>query len=227
MAPVRGWLYPGMAFAVLVTVVVGFGPSYFWRTLSDLPPLSPLVHVHGLVFTAWVVLFLTQVTLVANGRRDIHRILGMGGALLALAMLVVGWQAAIAQAQREVAAGNADAGLGFLIVPIGDLVSFAVLVGYGITWRTRTDLHRRLMVLASIAILPAAIGRIPALEHPATFSLYFIALLAVVPVHDWMTHTRVHPVSVWGGLAVYVSELGRFLLQDHPAWRAIAEWLVA
>lgn len=225
MAPARGWFYPGMAMACLLTVAIGFGPSYYLRP-ADAPPLPLLTHIHGVVFTAWILMFLAQVSLVAAGWRDRHRVLGVAGAVLAIGMVVLGVVVALASARRGVAAGQAREALGFLIVPLGDILSFAVLAGCGIAYRTRTDLHRRLMLMATIATLPAAIGRMPGLDQPGPFSVYFLALLAAAPIRDRLAGRRPHPVSLWGGIAVYVSELGRFMAQQSPVWLAIAERLV-
>lgn len=225
MTPARGWFYPVMAVATMATVFAGFAPTYYLRP-SDAPPLPPLTHVHGLVFTAWVLVLLAQVSLVAAGRRGVHKRLGVAGGTLAVAMVVLGVTVALVQARREVAAGHADEALSFLIIPLGGMVSFATLVACGFAYRARTEIHRRLMLLATIAILPAAIGRIPGFESPLAITLYFLALLAAAPVHDVLARRRPHPVSLWGGGAVFVYELGRFLVSKTEAWRAIAERIV-
>ena len=90
----------------------------------------------------------------------------------------------------------------------------------------RPELHRRLMLLATLAILPAAIGRIPGFDHPALFVPYFLALLAAAPIHEWRTRGRPHPLSLWAGLFVFASELGRFMVQEAGWWRALAARLV-
>lgn len=225
MKPARGWFYPGMAIAVGATVFAGFAATYYLRP-SGAPPLSMLVHVHALVFTAWVLMLSAQTSLVAAGRRDLHKRLGVAGGTLAVAMVVLGVAVALSQARREVAAGAGDEALAFLIIPLGGMVSFAVLVALGITYRAHTEIHRRFMLLASIAILPAAIGRIPGFDSPATITLYFFAMLAVAPIHDLLNLRRLHPVSLWGGVAVFCYEIGRFLVSRTAAWRAVAEMLV-
>lgn len=74
--------YSGMAAAILAGVFVGFAPSYYLKGTfrPALPPLSPLVHLHGAAFTCWVLLFVTQAVLVARGRVEVHRRLGVAGA---------------------------------------------------------------------------------------------------------------------------------------------------
>jgi len=215
-----------MAVAIALTVLVGFGPTYYFRSLTDLPPLPRLTHAHGLVFSAWILLFTTQVCLVGGGRRDLHRRLGVAGGVLAVLMVVVGLAVALAAARRDIAAGEADRALGFLIIPLGDILAFVVLVTSALVLRARRETHRRLMLLATLAILLAAIGRIPWLGGTGGIIAYFIALLAAAPVHDWLTHGRPHPVSLWGGIGVFAFALGRFLSQDSAWWHAIAARLV-
>ena len=82
------------------------------------------------------------------------------------------------------------------------------------------------MWLSTIAILPAAIGRIPGLESPPAVVVYFLALLAAAPVHEFFTRGRPHPVSLWGGVALFSYELARFLFGKTALWRAVAERLI-
>jgi phosphatidylserine synthase len=77
--------FTGMAIAAALTVFVGFAPTYYVRGLSEAHPLSPLVHLHGIVSTAWILLFLSQTSLVAARRTDLHRRLGIAGVVLASA----------------------------------------------------------------------------------------------------------------------------------------------
>ena len=77
--------YVGMAIAIAITVFAGFSRSYFLKAWYGTPELSRLLHVHGLVFTTWVLFFLAQTTLVASGKTYLHRRMGIGGAALAAA----------------------------------------------------------------------------------------------------------------------------------------------
>ena len=82
--------FTGLAVAVALTVFAGFAPTYYLKGLYGTPVLSPFLHFHGMLFTSWILLFVAQTTLVAAKRTDLHRRLGIVGALLAVAMLVVG-----------------------------------------------------------------------------------------------------------------------------------------
>jgi hypothetical protein len=214
-----------MSVAVAAVVFAGFAPTFYVRS-QVLPPLPALTTVHGVAFSAWVVLLIVQVSLIATARRDLHRRLGAMGGGLAVVMIGLGVQVALAAARRDIAAGHAREALSFLIIPLGDILMFATLVGLALYFRTRPDFHKRFMLLATLAILGAAIGRIPFATAPAGFVAVFAALLAAAPVHELFTRGRPHGVSLWGGACVFASELGRFMMSESPAWLAVATWLV-
>ena len=72
-----------------VVVFAGFAPTYFLQRVFGTPELSPLLHVHGFLFSSWIAWSVVQTTLVAARRTDIHRRLGVAGAALATAMMVL------------------------------------------------------------------------------------------------------------------------------------------
>ena len=89
-----------------------------------------------------------------------------------------------------------------LVIPLASVVVFAILVGLGLYHRRRPDAHKRLMLLATLALLPRALGRIRILNAvgpPAFFGVTVLFIVAVVACDYW-TGRRVHAVSLWGGL---------------------------
>lgn len=225
MTPTRGWFYPVMALVCLLIVFAGFAPTYYLRA-DDAPALAAITHVHAVVFTGWMLLFLAQVTLVATGRRALHKQLGVVGVIVAAAMVVLGVVVSLDSARRAVVAGQGDEALAFLIVPLGSMISFATLIVAAVACRAQTDLHRRLMFMATVAMLPAAIGRIPNMGDPLPFTLVFLGLLWAPLVADRLAGRRLSRLSLWGGLVLYAYELGRFFSQQSEWWMAIAKRLV-
>jgi hypothetical protein len=220
--PVRGF-YVGMAIAFLVAVFAGFARSFYLRPTTT-PPLAPLVVVHGIVFSGWVLLFLAQATLVAAGRTSLHRWLGAAGAGLAILMVGLGLVIAFPAAKRGSLPGDPIA---FLLVILVDLLLFAVFVAAAIHQRRRSEAHKRLMLLATVSLLPPAISRWPiAVDRPAVIAAVIIAFLAAAALHDVVGRRRVHPVSLWGGLTVLVSIPLRFAISQSEAWHRAARWLI-
>src|SRR3712207_2906720 len=77
--------YTGMAVAAAAVVFAGFARTYYLKPYFGTPSLTPLLHLHGVLFTSWIVLFVVQTTLVAVRRVNVHRRLGaVGGAVAVL-----------------------------------------------------------------------------------------------------------------------------------------------
>ena len=227
----HGWFFTGMALAVVATVAAGFAPTYYLKPLVTSPALPPLIHLHGALFTAWVLLFLAQTSLVAAKRTDLHKRLGIGGAVLATAMVVSGTVVAIASARASRPALGALAGappLFVLVIPLASVVVFTILVGLGLYYRRRAETHKRLMLLATIALLPPALGRIQVLNAvgPQAFFGITVLFIVVVVAYDYWTRRRVHAVSLWGGLLLALSFPARIALGHTGAWLTFARWLV-
>jgi hypothetical protein len=223
-------VYTWGALAAILVVFAGFAPTYYLKTAFGTPDLSTFKHVHGLVMTAWFALFLVQVRLVATGRTDVHRKLGMAGVLLAILVVYVGTTLGIASAR----AGVAPVGLPplvFLVMPFGEMVVFAVLVAAAIALRKRSPFHKRLMLLASLAILTPAMARLPFDFVQAGGPLVFFALTDLVIiaciVFDTAKNRRLHPAFAMGLAFIVVGQIGRLALSQTAAWMTFARWVTS
>ncbi len=222
--------YIAMALACAVTVLVGFAPTYYLKSSFGAPPLSSLLHLHGVIFSSWIALFIVQIVLIRVNRRDWHRRLGVVGAVLAIAMVWVGSAAAI----NGAVAGTAGAKLGlpplvFLVIPLAAVVLFVALVACAIYFRHQGETHKRLMMLATISILTPAIARMRlevfGLSGPI-FNFVVTDLFIVAGViYDYATRRRVHAAYIWGGLAIIVSQPLRLAIGHTDAWLVFAKWL--
>jgi len=220
--------YIGMAVVVAATVFAGFSRTYFLRPYFNIQPLMPLLHLHGIVFTSWLVLYLTQTVLVAAKRTEIHRRLGIVGAVIATLMILIGSMTAIIRAQQGAAPPGGIPPLVFLAIPLADMLVFASLVSAGFYFRRRPDVHKRLMLLATISILGAAIARLPfaflQAGPPAFFGLTDLFIVACL-IYDLISRGRVHRATAWGGLIIVASQPLRLMVGGTDAWIAFATWL--
>jgi len=216
--------FPGMALASAVMLFVGFSRSYFLRS-ADLPALTALYHLHGALFTAWIALFVAQTALVAGRRPDIHRSVGVAGVVLAAAVFVVGVTVSIETLRRQ---GGGSVGASdprsFFAIPLGDIIVFAALVAVAVLQRRRTQTHKRLMLLATISLLTAAIARFLQAGTTGLFLGTDAFVLALV-VYDLASRGRVHPATVWGGLMVAGFKPLLYALSGTQAWLAFADAL--
>ena len=217
-------------FAILMPLVVllGFARTYYLKGFFDTPPIpGRLVHLHGAVMTAWVILFIVQVWLVSSRRVRVHQRLGKLGAVLAVLVFVVGISTGIASAARD----PTPAALQFLIIPVGDMLLFAGLIGTALYYRRRMEIHKRLMLVAAISLLTPAIARIP-LDFIINggplvfFGLTDLILLAGVGI-DVVRSRKLHPALLWATVAVIACQPLRILLAGTNAWLQFATWLVA
>lgn len=219
--------YTVMAVAIVLTVFAGFASTFYLRGMFETKPLSTLLILHGFLFTSWILLFLVQVRLVAAKRTDIHRKLGVAAGVLAAVMPVVGFLAAIASAKNGFTPPNGPPPLVFLMIPLADMVIFPTLVGLGLYFRRRSDIHKRLMLLATLAILTPAIARIPFVRPfglPAFLGLTDLFIVTCL-VYDRIRNGRPHPAFLWGGLFIILSQPLRIVIAGTPAWHAVATWL--
>jgi hypothetical protein len=216
--------YTGMSVAALAAVLRGFARSYFLRSSYFSTPLAPIAKVHGAVFFSWILLFLVQTVLIARRRTDLHRRLGLVGAVLAAAMVAAGTAIAIVSLRYNFAHGNLGA-LSFFAIPIGNMLVFPVLVAAGIANRRQPETHKRLMLLATISVLDAAVARWPlaimANGPVAFFAVSDLFILSGI-VFDALSRRRVHPAYVWGGLLIVGSQIARLAVWHTAAWIAFA-----
>jgi hypothetical protein len=173
-----------------------------------------------------VVLFVAQTALVATHRVAVHRRLGLAGAALAAAMVLVGTLTAIATAKRGGAPPGVDP-LAFLTIPIFDMVLFASFVIAALVLRRDKETHKRLMLLAYISIIVAAVARLPGVLPlgPLAFFGLGYSLVLVAIGYDLVSRRRVHKVYLWGGALMVASVPLRLILSDTGAWRAFAQIL--
>ena len=219
-------------------VVIGFVPGLaFSPTKRHGAPTSDVL-LHSLVAAMWLALFVTQALLVHEGNTRVHRRLGWIGIPLAIAVVATGYVTTIAQGRRGFALWW-DPDLKFdslaeLVHPLGDLLSFSLLVIAALMWRRRPDVHKRLMLLAAAGSMMAAplihlLSYFPALRAVPPVILLPLALLYFSSaIHDRLTLGRIHPVSKWVGLSLLVfAGFRAAVIGPSAAWHQFAGWLIS
>ena len=220
--------YIGMVVAIVITVFAGFSRTFYLRPYFQTQTLIPLLILHGVVFSSWIVLLVTQTTLVATKRMRTHMRLGIAGGLLASLMILIGTVTAIVRAKGPSPVPGVNP-LSFLTIPLGDMLVFASLVGAAFYFRRRADTHKRLMLLATIAILPAAVARLPFafIQQYGPLAFFGLSDLFIVPclIYDFVTRGRPHRATVLGGALIVVSHPLRLVIGSTHAWVVFATWL--
>ena len=229
--------FTGMALAMGIVTLIGFGPTYYFAALSEgpKPTLTPSVHVHGFYNTAWILLLILQTRLIAAGRRDLHRFAGIGGVVIAAAILVSGIFVAINSERRVHTAVNADTLADpyvFLIFPFASVGLFALFATLGVLNRRKPEAHKRLMLLATASLVIPALARLVTqaiqglgiVGPPGVVGAILLANLFIgaIVVHDLVTRGRLHPATLWGGGFFVLSEPLRFAIGYSEPWQAFA-----
>ena len=241
-----GYFYVWMAAACVAVAFGGFAGTYWLQLPAGTFVGAPIVHLHGLLFSAWTLLLLSQTWLAANGRLDHHRAWGLAAISLATAMVFVGLATAINSAKVGAAGGHEAAAKAFMIVPVSAIILFAGLIAAAIANINRPDWHKRLMLVATIGILQAAMARVfflvitgggpglrPGLGAPQPVAItvgpgLVVDLLIVAGIaYDWRTRGKPHPAYLIAGGLTLLLQLARMPLSVTPAWQAFAGQLMA
>jgi hypothetical protein len=220
--------FGSMALAMLATMFAGFAPTYYLMRLTGAPALSPLLHLHGILFTSWFLLFFAQTSLIAARRTDLHRRLGYVGAMLALLLVLVGATTAISIGRLGLGRG-AFTSREFLAFPFSILLLFVTLAGLALWKRRDPGAHKRLMLLASLSMLVPAISRLRVplgLPGPITGMLLSNLFLLAACAYDWRRLGRVHPALFWGGTLFLVSQPLRWAVAKSAVWDRLAASLI-
>lgn len=222
-------------YVVTVLVMTAIVLLGFWPFYAALPRGGSgahwVIYMHAAVFSGWMLLLLTQVVLVFRRRVGTHRQLGRWGVYYGVLVLVMGLVITIAAPVQNVLAGRStlDEAAGFLILPLGDMLLFGGFFAAGIGYRRKKELHKRLMVLASIALLFAPAARIGGEIGPLAILLIWFLPLALVVAHDVITRHRIAPVYL-AGTTILLVAFARLSLMDAQPWlvvgrRLLAPWL--
>ena len=238
--------YITMAAIFVAIAFGGFFGTYWLQIARGTFTGSPLMHLHGLLFSLWTLFFFSQAVLVANRRLKTHRAWGLFGISLATAMLFTGVAVAIQGLQSRLDAGYDDAARAFSIVPFTAVLMFAGFVTAAIMNLRRPEWHKRFMLVATVTLLQAAIARFfflaatgggpgmrPGMGPPQPIGnttiagLIVASLIVAAMVHDWRRYGRVHPAYLWGFGVVMLVQLSRPLVGYTEAWFRFADFLVA
>ncbi len=216
-----------MACVMALTIVAGFSANLIrGRSSFDLPLIH---HVHAFVFMGWVALYVTQNTLIATDNVAVHRRLGWLALLWVPAMVVLGIAMTVVSV-RQGAPFFFDVN-GFLFGNCLSILAFAGLVAAAVSFRRRTDWHRRLMFCSMAILTGPGLGRLlpMPLFIPWSWSVVF-AISMLFPVIGMLADRRrtgrVHPAWVWGVAVLVAVHIGGQVLADSPTGLAVTNAVI-
>jgi hypothetical protein len=227
------YFFSATVFLMLVTVFFGFAPTYYLAGVFHAPLPSLLVHFHGAAFTLWMLLLITQTSLVAAHRTDIHKRLGMAGFALGCLMLVLGLLAATQQLVRQSVPGfplppGRDP-LAFYIVPCTGILLFATFLAFGFRSRFDSTAHKRYLFLATTSLLDAAVARIGFLHHNHNLAVVGVitsGFLILLAAYDYWSTRKIHRVTLWAGALLILVQQLRLPFSTTALWHSFANWIL-
>jgi hypothetical protein len=222
------YFFSGMALLILATVLIGFARTYFLAGVFRAPLPNLLIHIHGAVFSSWILLLIAQTALVTAGRVDIHRRLGLLGFGLACLMVTLG----VLAASNSLARGFSPPGSPFdpktfYAIPIVDMLVFATLVFFAYRARFTPAAHKRLILIATISLMDAPTGRPPfaaITAHPFLGSTFVAIFLLLLVAYDLWSTRKVHRATICAGLFVLIAQQLQVPLGNTAAWHTFATW---
>jgi hypothetical protein len=225
--------FAGMAVVALIVVLVGFARSYFLVGLfrARLPNL--LVHIHGAAFTLWIILFITQISLVTAHRVDLHGRLGLLGFVLAIVMIVLGTLTASDRLARHVAhpvTDTVEEVRAFYTVPLADIWMFSTFVYFGYRNRFQPAVHKRLMWFSTLSLLDAGFDRWSIFDP---YPLWEVNLICFVPlvlatlIYDRCSTGAIQRVTIWSAAFLLATQQIRHLASQTAPWAQFAHWVGA
>ena len=222
------------AFVAITALVVflGFVQTYYlpgvfrapaWKT-NMLPPHPLIVHIHGVLFSSWFVLLIVQTFLIAGHKVNWHRRLGQATIGLAGLMLVVGFVVSSESLARNFPPG--DRTIGFAATNFLGVLIFSILVYFAYRERTNPAAHKRLILVATVLLLPAAFVRWPVPGIGADNQAPLIccySLLFLLAAYDLWSTRNVHRATLWGIISFDLNF--NALIYESASWRHLAIWM--
>ena len=230
--------FTGMAIAMTLFVFIGFAPTYYLYPLVGVvplrgtAPLSPMVHFHAILGSVWMLFLVLQTGLIMGRQHQQHMRNGIIGLVLAVALVAVGIIVALESAR----VGRTPAGwtpTAFLIFPLASVTIFGGFIAAALLWRHKTDYHKRLMILGTIAILVPAGARfsrhfLDGILPPGPIGGMILSnfFLAALVAYDLRKSGRLHAATLWGGILLLLSQPLRIMIGQSAPWDAFAAKLI-
>jgi hypothetical protein len=227
-AATRQWdhvFFAAMSIIIASVFFVGFARTYYLAGIFHAKPLpAPIVHVHGALFTSWILLLVAQTSLASAGRTNLHRKLGLAGLVLAPLLVVLGLSVAVEMLVRFAPVKAVDS-IGIFAVAISEMLGFAAPTFFAFRLRRKAAFHKRLILIGTIAMTTAGFGRWPVqtlLHRPLPAVLAMFGLLAVVAVYDLLSLRKLHRATVFGVAWVVFVELAAIWIGPTTVWHNVA-----
>ena len=222
--------FAAMAAVSLVVIFIGFARTYYLAGVFKAALPNLLLHIHGAAFSLWILLFITQISLITVHRVELHRRIGMFSFGLACLMVVLGVLAATDQLVRHTASPGTETVeqvRAFYAIPLADMLMFSTFVYLGFRNRSHPAVHKRLMLFATFALLDAGFDRWSIFDQyslPVVHAVCFLPLIAVLMAYDLWPTGKLQRVTLWASAFLVAVQQLRHPFSHTAVWQAFATW---
>lgn len=225
--------FGGMALLMIAVILLGFRDTFFPLGRKPAALASPVIILHGTIFSLWLLLFFIQATLIAAHRTRWHMRFGLWIYGLALFVVPLGIFAAADELRRDLAAGAspnpAVDPTSFSLVSVMGMVEFGTLIALSYFVRRQPAAHKRLALYAVLSMMDAGTDRWPwqTWGISESWSLWvFTALLLLPVVYDLISLRRIHWATLFAAPFVWTLHFLEFPLGRTPTWHALAHLML-
>ena len=219
-----------LAILMAAIAIAGFWRTYFGALFTGESRADWLAHLHAAIFMGWIGLVILQSYLAISGRTALHIKVGKFGMAYGATLVVSGLGFSLIKLSRLVAERGVDGVQGAFLTPLVDMTTFSIFLAGAWFTRKRPEFHRRFILLATNALIIAAVGRLfggtgsVAARDVIPFLLVWLSPLWVAMVYDWVRHRTLHRVYVYGAFLLIALRY-RQILRETDTWLSISHWL--
>ena len=220
--------FTAIAVLGIIAILVGFLKTFIIPIISGTKTWPLAIYAHASFVFGWVLIFLIQSLLIQNKKYKTHISIGKWAAFIAVGAAGSIIPASLYQIERELKEGLGQTAISSIVGSLASATMFLTLVTLAIVYRKRPQVHKRLMLLATILLIWPAWFRwrhyFPSVERP---DIWFAGVLADSLIigaftWDWLRNKRIHPALLCGGLFIIAENVMEILLFDSSGWRVIA-----
>lgn len=217
----------------LLVAFVGFFKTFILPSARGTFSAPAVIYVHGGLLFLWTAFLVMQSMLIQMRKLYLHRLMGFVSLGLVPCVVISTMAAGVYVLKRDLALGGGQVAMSSLIGSFTSPMMFAIIVAAAIVYRRRPEFHKRLMLLAMIAIIWPAFFRFrhyfPSVAHPEViFGLILPdCMIVVAMLWEKLTIGRVHVVYLTVGVALIAESVAEVYLFDSSGWRVIANGLAS
>ncbi|XVJ65977.1 MAG: hypothetical protein HEQ40_07390 [Lacibacter sp.] len=217
-----------MAIVAITAILVGFLKTFIIPILTGAKTWPWVIYLHAGFAFGWVTLFLLQSILIKSKKHKVHFILGRWAVFIALGAAITIVPAALYQCERELKEGLGQTAISAILGACSSAFIFLLLVVFAITYRKKPQVHKRLMLLATIVLIWPAWFRwrhyFPSVQRPDIWFAVVLAdsLIVIAFIWDWAKNKSIHPALLYPGLFFIAEQCMEVILFDSNGWRMLA-----